>query len=593
MLPCAGDKIMPEKQVVEPTHLVSLGPEVVLPSLLTYCDPVESKEGNKYKPEPSSGNGLEEDSAQAQPIEEDAQTSENKTPTSRRTLSTISSVTTLIPAFFRFVREVCVRLLPSMVCVFTVGYVSGNLMYMAGQMLIAESEAAGSDGWGESWIWRDHRSLELEIFKDDRDSELMNSTYVQIYAAMHRVKDIEPSAPKATTIWIIAYYGRMAGMAWLSFGAPWVLFAILKGWSAVWRYFLIFYTPIFGLVLSYVSFAAYWTVTQDDAIHSDVVQNVGASVVSLVQILGIVPWVAHRIGINHPWKMIVFPYLLLNVSLFLLKYLMPFIVVNQLDGDMSRVAFRLLAFPLIAEIFIGVTRLSVRCVPAAGQCLEGEEEDTEIRPEEFQFLVLPQIAFFSYWGRLLLIELKDSNSIWVANVGLGIIELASRTTTPHRDQLYIAWCMGSYSKMEEYWSAKADTMKRFRASLIYSHLITEHLMIAFASAYYLGAGISVDLWQHWYNTFVQIFTEAIVDMTALYIEVIKHKVPIVVAWNKRHPRWMSYFAFFMLAMTFIMVAHGGMYYCALRDPSVDSSTRQPLFHYDTGGIVMTYCGSDK
>jgi hypothetical protein len=235
----------------------------------------------------------------------------------------------------------------------------------------------------------------------------------------------------------------------------------------------------------------------------------------------------------------------------------------------------------------------MRFVPAGKRVSKGDEEDTEIRPEEFPFLVLPQIAFFSYWGRLLLIGLKDTNMIWIANVGLGIIELISRCTTPRRDQLYIAVLMGSYSKMEDFWGQKADIMKRFRSSLVYSHLVTEYVMIAFASAYYLGAGISVDLFQHWYNTFVQILTEAVVDMMALYIEVIKHKVPIVHAWNNRHPRWMSFFAFFMLAMTFIMVAHGGMYYCALRDPSRDSNTRQPLFHYESGSIVMTYCGADK
>merc|ERR1719408_641162 len=109
-------------------------------------------------------------------------------------------------------------------------------------------------------------------------------------------------------------------------------------------------------------------------------------------------------------------------------------------------------------------------------------------------------------------------------------------------------------------------MKQLRCSIIYSHTFTEHMMIASASAYYLGSGISVVVWSHWFNTFVQVATEVATDLLAFYVEIIRHKMPVVVAWDRRHPNWLGYFSFFIISINIVIVAHGGMYYCALRNP---------------------------
>jgi len=270
---------------------------------------------------------------------------------------------------------------------------------------------------------------------------------------------------------------------------------------------------------------------------------------------------------------VIFPYVLLNVSLLLLKYVIPWVVNNVLKTDTAIVIFRLTAFVVIEEFFVASTRLLARAIPLA--------DEAQVRPEDKAWIVLPQLAFFSYWGRILLMGITDTKLMWLANVALCLSEFVSRATVVQRDKFYMACLRRSKPQADEFWSANASGMKRFRCSLIYNHLITELLMIASASAFYLGAGISVDLWAHWYNTFIQVGTEAVADISCIYVEVVKHRLPVVTAWNNRHAKWAQFFGFFIIAINLVIDAHGGMFYCALRQPG------------DAEGIVMTYCGAKK
>lgn len=531
------------------------------------------------------------------------------TSTSRRLRQTVKSAAvataTTTLADVKFIGQVVIRLIPAMIICFFVGYFSGNLMYMAGQTLITEAREPARSAWAAKHSWSKQRDLELNIFKDGLDDILMNSTYVQIYDRVHRVKSEEPDAPKFQDMWIIIYYARMGIQALLAFGAPWVIFWIVAGWRRVWKYVLLWYGPIFLAVVGYCIVAAWWNLNMTESMNSTYGQNIGAFILAVIQVFVAIPWVAKRLGMQHPFKTIVIPYLLLNVSLLGLKYIIPFIVIDRLENDYFKVLFRLTAFPATQELFIAAARMCARLIPyekrntrtrgsqGSDETLDGESDHCDIRAEDKPFLILPQVALFSYFGRFILMGLTDKYAMWAANLGLMLLEICSRAFIVQRDKLYLGRVvLRSPEKMKDWWGTNARGMQKLRCSMIYGHSCTEYLMMASASAYYLGAGISTDLEAHWYNYFVQVGSELVTDSISLYIEIVRHKMPVQRHWNTRHPHWAAFYAFFIFSINVIIVAHGGMYYCALRDPR--QVPRKPILYYDSRDpVVVTFCGPDK
>lgn len=261
------------------------------------------------------------------------------------------------------------------------------------------------------------------------------------------------------------------------------------------------------------------------------------------------------------------------LALMVLRYQVPLYVVS-LTNPWKKVLFRIVVYEMMKEVFVGATRMLLRLIPLS--------DEHEVRPEDKTFVLLGCDCLFGYWGRIIIMDLNDNAASAVCSFTLALAEFLSRVSVVHRDRLYLAVLFRSGDKRSEYWASNAAAMKRFRCSTVYMHAILEYLMTAAAFTFSWASGITraKDMGSLVANLVIQVLAEVVCDGLTFYVELFRHKLPIISAWNSRHRHWLLLFVTFTVGFNLFAISQSGEYFCALRNP-------------DTQNIVLTYCGGAK
>eukprot|EP00930_Biecheleria_cincta_P105193 TRINITY_DN9778_c0_g1_i1.p1 TRINITY_DN9778_c0_g1~~TRINITY_DN9778_c0_g1_i1.p1 ORF type:complete len:572 (-),score=92.22 TRINITY_DN9778_c0_g1_i1:90-1805(-) len=483
---------------------------------------------------------------------------------SRRSIISIEDLKTFAADWrsaARFGKEGCTRLTP--IALMLVGFScgAGYLMNAAACQLL---DSAAETGWVQPWS--EHRVTPIE-------PHLMNSTYVEFYSSMHRDIQEQPMAPKLEPKWVYSYYLRMVFAAGLGYGLPWFTVVATQASQRKWRYFLAFMGPQLIILMTYGIAAAAYNTTTGKVLVSDNMEAGGGFAFAALQTFVAIPFVARQLGMQHHWKFIIVPYLLMVIGLVMLRYLIPWVLLN-ITNEWLKVAFRLFGFQALGELFEAATRISLRLVPL--------ESEHEVRPEDKTFVVLALMSLFQYWGRVIMMDLIEPGPQVACSLGLAVIELVSRTTIVLRDRTYLAIYYRSWSMSKAYWQVNLSGMVRFRCSNLYMHCMTEYLMIASAFTFSWAAGL-VDYKNKAaliLNLIIQLGSEAITDIAAFYWEIFRSELPVIQAWDARHKSWTLLFGAFTLCFSLFAISQTGTYFCALPDPHSDWA-------------VLKHCGAAK
>lgn len=494
--------------------------------------------------------------------------SENRSERSRtsvfsKTMSSVSDITNTYSTALAFCKEVLIRLIPVILLLGFVGWCAGYLVYWAAKHLLT-MHAESNSPWQQ--IWSEHRDREIEEM-------LMNSTYVQIYDPIHREVEEDPHAPKLGTRWIFAYYIRMMVVAWIAYGIPWFILFTLIGWQRLRRWALSCLLPQLLLVMGYCFAAACYLDFTGKLLVSDLIERSAGFLMAAAEAFVVLPICCRFIGIKHPWKAIILPYLVQWLALMVLRYQVPLYVVS-LTNPWNKVVFRVVVYEIMKEVFVGATRMILRLIPLS--------DGDEVRPEDKTFVLLGCDCLFGYWGRIIIMDLNDTAASAVCSLALALAEFASRVSVVHRDRLYLAVMFQSSGKRSEFWSTNAAAMKRFRCSTVYMHAILEYLMITAAFSFSWASGMTrdKDMGSLVVNLVIQVLSEVMCDGLTFYVELFKHKLPIISAWNSRHRTWFFLFVVFTVGFNLFAISQSGEYFCALRNP-------------DNQKVILTYCGGAK
>jgi len=511
----------------------------------------ESWSGREWKPVPEAGVvkvALAGDQKEVAQVTASEDTAAAMTPEERREQAK------------RFLKQLWARVLMIgfVVCFFSAG--AGMLFQGAASQLVQDA------GHFEQ-VWQER----IELKTDD---DLMNKTYIKIYDKMHRDDTVEPSAPKMQDRWVYAYYIRMSLIANLGYALPWFFLFTTIGWARTRRYFLLFFAPQAVFMFAYGFLAAAYLCGTGRLLLDDWPERIGGFVLAGLQTFVAIPYVQRKVGLKHAFRPIIMPYLILWVALVGLRYFVP-VMTAMLTIEWNKVLFRLTLYQMGSEFLVGLTRLSLRFVPL--------EDQEEVRPEDKPLILLGIMCLFQYWGRIIMMDLKEPGPQIVCSFGLGMIEFFSRITVVSRDKAYMRVVLRSKLRMSAYWSGNAAGMKRFRCSTIYMHGVLEYLMIfsAFSFSYASGLTRAIDLASLSMNLCIQIGSELIVDALSFYWELFREKLPIVAAWDARKPNWAWYFGIFVVCFNLFAISQTGEYFCAFENPDLKDA------------VVLRYCGREK
>lgn len=466
-----------------------------------------------------------------------------------------------------FAVEMVIRLVPLLVLVFLAAYGAGLLFYFAADHLLLQTQDGGANTtWSQPWA----ENLERKI-----EDELMNHTFVQFYATIHRDAAQEPLAPKYSSIWIWVYYLRMGLVACMAYGIPWFSLVVFHGWYCMQLYIAALYFPQVLFVMAYCCAASQYLIDTGSLLVADKREMAAGFLLAIGEALVVLPCACRRMGLKHPLKVIILPYLILWISLLVLRYQVPLVMVGL--TEMHKVVLRVFVFEMVREIFVGITRLLLRTVPLA--------DEEEVRPEDKTFVVLGVDCLFGYWGRIIMMDMQEPWAIAVCSMAVGFIELVSRVSVVKRDRAYLAALFFSPTKRTEFWRTNEAAMKRFRCSSVITHAVLEYLMIAAAAAFSYASGSvrSEKLGKLIVNISFQVFSEVAVDLVSFYWEIVLHKVPIVTAWNARHDYWVVLFGIFTVGFKLFALSQSGQYFCAVRPPPASAASHLR--------VILLYCGS--
>jgi hypothetical protein len=399
---------------------------------------------------------VDDDAAHEQDEDTDAPdwlpSSEDFTPggTMRRSQTEIILVSVSLVS--EYMREFGTRLIPLIILLSLLGSQIGYLLNRGANNLLNTAEEMD---WHQPWT-------------HSEPSGYSGETYVRVYDQGHWDYTVEPSFPKLSNYYIRWFWIRQGVTGVLGYATPWFILFAFHGWSKIKTCFFVSYTPfaVFSIVFTAVN--AFLCESQKSAIISTQLAAMIWGGLSMFQALVVIPIVGKRLGLMHIWKSVIFPYLLLNLGLAVLKYAVP-IMVTAFESEGLRVAFRLITYVILAETFEGITRILLRYVPLA--------DENQIRPEDKPFGVAPVACLFGYWGRIILNTLKEPTWILVANISVSAIEIFNRLTVVRRDKLYVKISFWSRRKGADFWKNNASGMKRFRCSMIYTKTCTEYLMM--------------------------------------------------------------------------------------------------------------------
>merc|ERR1712007_102408 len=165
----------------------------------------------------------------------------------------------------------------------------------------------------------------------------------------------------------------------------------------MWKCVLVCYTPFAVLSVAICLANAYAVVNKEKPLVSDHVEIAFIGLLSSLEALVVLPLVGRYLRLHHVIKTVVIPFVLLNISLFGLKFILPVIVVQL--GDWAKVFFRLIAFSIVSECFVGLARIFVRLVPLT--------DENIYRPEDKVFAVLGLDCLYGYWGRIIFMGLTN------------------------------------------------------------------------------------------------------------------------------------------------------------------------------------------
>jgi len=459
----------------------------------------------------------------------------------------------------QFMREVVSRLMLIVILLFIVGIATGWLMNEGAWHLLNKADDMG---WAQPW--QETRSRDL-------GPELNNQTYVHVYHRMHRRRDEEPDVPKFDDRWIYVFYLRGAAAMMIGYGSPFFIMLAIHGIHKMWKCVAVCYTPFVVISLAISLGNATMLVSTDAPLMSGMMEVASIGILSLIEAVLVLPLIGKYLRLHHMFKVVILPFLLMNAGLFILKFCMPLIVLKL--EDFPKVAFRLIAYSAVTELFVGKARMACRLVPLSDEEL--------YRPEDKVFAVLGLDCLFGYWGRILLMDLTNWSAIMVANFGNAALEFVARVTVVQRDKFYLGLTYLSWAKRDAYWGTNAKGMMRFRCSMIISHLFSEYLMIAAAAAFYWQSGIAKDMKSHFFNCLVQVISEFMVDVATLYWEIARHKLPVIPAWFQRQKHWGPILALFVVGFNIFAISQAGAYFCAMRKPD------------NPDWIMLLYCGASK
>jgi hypothetical protein len=518
---------------------------------------------DKEKPTESQGQGVDDDVAHEQDDDaaheqgEDTDApdwlpSDKEVPVNRRR-SQSSLILVPLSLVFEFMREFGSRLIPLIILLSLLGAQIGYLLNRGANNLLTTAEEMD---FHQPWT-------------HSEPSGYLGETYVRVYEQGHWDYTVKPTFPKLSNYYIGWFWVRQGVTGVLGYATPWFVLFAFHGWSKIKTCFFVSYTPfaVFSIVFTAVN--AFLCESQKSAIISTQLAAMIWGGLSMFQALVVIPIVGTRLGLMHIWKSVIFPYLLLNLGLAVLKYAVP-IMVTAFESEGLRVAFRLITYVILAETFEGITRILLRYVPLA--------DENQIRPEDKPFGVAPVACLFGYWGRIILNTLKEPTWILVANIGVSAIEIFNRLTVVRRDKLYVKISFWSRRKGADFWANNASGMKRFRCSMIYTKTFTEYLMIGSAAMFYWWSGFVKDknYGQFVLNISVQVLSETVVNGICGYFEFFREKLPIFDAWQNRNPRWLLMFGAFLLGFNLVAVSLSAENYCALRRLNTEDSVQMAI-----------------
>jgi len=462
--------------------------------------------------------------------------------------------------------EIAIRVIPIALVLYGVVAGVGYLIYFASASLLKQ---AMQSGWTQ--IWSEHRVPEIE-------HEFMNQTFVELYAGLHRDESMDPLAPHYETKWLYAYYLRMTFVATVGFGVPWFTLIVTQGWGRVQKYFLMIFLPQAIILNAYGIAAASYTDATGTPLLSDLVERGLGFLFALIQLVIAIPFTARALKLQHYIKSLIIPYLFLWAALIALRYVVPTVILG-LDNDWHKAIFRLVVFTAMGEVFVGGTRMVLRFIPLSAEA--------EMRPEDKSLIVLSMACLFQYWGRVIMMDLKETYPQLLCSFGLGLIEFLARVFVVQRDKLYMTLALRSKQKRDDYWGANQPGMGRFRCSTIYMSFLIEYFMMisAFSFSYYSGLTRGKDMSSLFTNLAFQVASEIMTDVSAGYVELFVSKLPIIQAWRNRHKHWTVIFGSFVIVFQLFAISQTGGYFCAVRNPKYGPS--------EVGFAALKYCGAEK
>jgi len=210
-----------------------------------------------------------------------------------------------------------------------------------------------------------------------------------------------------------------------------------------------------------------------------------------------------------------------------------------------------------------------------------------MRPEDKTLIVLSMSCLFQYWGRVIMMDLKEPYPQLLCSFGLGLIEFLSRIFVVQRDKTYMTLALLSKSRQDEYWATNAPAMARFRCSTIYMSFLIEYLMMcsSFSFSCYSGLTRGKNMSALFMNLAFQVGAEVITDMAAFYVEIFKNNLPVIQAWNNRHKHWALIFCCFVIVFQLFAISQTGGYFCAVANTKYAPGK--------VGFAALKYCGADK
>jgi hypothetical protein len=454
-------------------------------------------------------------------------------------------------------KEVVPRLAPGVVLLAVLGACIGYLLNRASDYLLVTAEA---NGWHQPWT---EETYPGEYY--------INQTYVRVYAQKHWDWTNDIHAPKLRNDYIGWFWARQGLTGALCYATPFFVMLGYHGWQKAWKVVVFGYSPfaLFCIVFTAINCILCQNKKSPFVKYDDT--RIIWGVLCLFEALVVIPLLAkYFMHLKHVWRGVIFPFLILSIGLLVLKFAVPYLLAH-FESEGERVLFRLTVYVLLTELLEGSTRMLVRFIPL--------DAEMETRPEDKPFGTIGIVCLCGYWGRIIMNSLNETSWIFIANAGVGIIEVIGRLTVVPRDKFYCRLMHLSKKKGDDFWERNASGMKRFRCSMIYTKFCTEYLMIASAASFYFGSAFvkDKDVGKFIMNVLIQLFSEFIVDGVCAYFEFVREKLPVLQAWRGKNPHWVYMFPVFLLAFQLVAVSLSAENFCALRRQGFSDS------------VLMTFC----